>query len=468
MIKRLVMLDGIEYTVHRPILTSVVNDLKKSIFKDEDIYTIYLNNLEDSDFDSTKNIYNNEVKNKILEISAEIISNEDMAMTNNVLRNNHNPILLDNDIMFKVMPNTINTVFNITLKYIDHSKSNIVKLLNHLKLTTINDSYYDQHNVEYYYDLPVNLLNLIRNIYTLKTNASTPYYPYLNEIAVDSIDYVNSRTGDYSIPVIRERQPVMGNFETDFFSKNKIDKDDHGWYVELEYKLTIDIPTNLLIEYPILVNNKSIDKKYIPEDKHKHIDLIKGASNVIDALAGITGSYFNDRISNNEAIINFPIADEFTPGISNKPDMFRLISFMCMLDETKLSMLLNLQDIDNIIINKSIIEYMKTRVGNSLFNPYEDIFHFELFENNTLVDKKLFLDNDFNIKSKLPLDITKTYRLVLNTMYNLNDIPYLDGLTTSKLSEYMDILNSINVNGVYNMPNQMYTVMLTYIFSVEK
>jgi hypothetical protein len=460
------MLDNIEYTIHRPILTSIINDLKETVFKNKDIYTDYINNYEDSDFDSSKNIYNNNVKNERLEILSEIISNDNLALTNNVLRNNNKPLFVDDDITFRVIPNTINTTFNITLKYYNNSKNNIVKLLNKLKLSTINNNYFAQHTVEYYYNLPVGLLSLIKNINTLKNGEDTAYYPYIDSITTEAIDYINSRTKDYSIPTVREKQPVIGNFETDFFSKNKLDKDEKGWYIELEYIVDIDIPTNLIVQYPILVNNKQINKLYIPDDKHTEI--IYGASDVIDALYRVTGSYFTDRLRNDLAILNYPMCDEFKPTIKTKPNMLRLMSLMCKLDSKDLTTLMNLNDFDNIIINKDIITYLKTRIGTTLFNPYEDIFHFELYENNNLVDKQLYVDEEFNIKTDVELDITKTYRLIFNAMYDLNSIPYTDRLENDVLTEYMGILNTINIQGVYNTSPTMYSVMITYIYTVNK
>lgn len=460
------MIDNVEYTIHRPILTSIINDLKNSIFKNKDIYTEYLNNYEDSDFDSTNNIYDNNSKNEYLEISSEITSNEDRALENTVLRRNHKALLIDSSISFSVAPNTINTRFAITLKYYNKSKNSIVKLINKLKLSIINNSYYDQHEVKYYYTLPVNLLILIKNINTLKNGVNTNYYPYLNTIATNSIDYVNSRTKDYSVPTIRENQPVIGNFETDFFNVNKIDKEDRGWYIELEYIVDIEIPTNLLVFYPMLINNKVIDTMFIP--KGDTLTFIRGSSNVIDALSTITGSHFTDSIKNNLAILNYPIYDNFTPTVRVKPGMYRLISLLTKLNPINMFLLLNITSIENILVNKSVTDYIKTRVGNSLFNSYEDLFHFELYENEMITDKKLYIDNNFNIKSVKPLDINKTYRLILHCLYDLNMLTHRDRLQNDILTEYMDILSSISVDGRYDNNPSRYTVLITNIFTVKK
>ena len=56
-IRRIILLNNIEQTITRPIVKTVVSDIKKKILKDKPL-EIWINNNEDA-FESNKNVYDN-------------------------------------------------------------------------------------------------------------------------------------------------------------------------------------------------------------------------------------------------------------------------------------------------------------------------------------------------------------------------------------------------------------------------
>jgi hypothetical protein len=72
-IRKIALLNNVEQTITRPIIKTVVKDIKDRILRDEPL-EIWLNNNEDS-FETNKNVYDNEINQSTLEILYEEIPN---------------------------------------------------------------------------------------------------------------------------------------------------------------------------------------------------------------------------------------------------------------------------------------------------------------------------------------------------------------------------------------------------------
>lgn len=465
MMRKIVMLSNIEYTIHRPIVSSVVEDLKENFFHESDLFVSYIDNKENNDFNSSDNIYTkNETLTKFIEVNPSIVTDEDKLLTNVVMRDIKRPILLDKKVLFDVSANTLRSIFTIHIKYYNKSKDSLIKMLNQLKLSTIADNYYDQHVVEYYYTLPKDLLRLIREIVDLKYGKDKSYYKYLESIAKLPLEYLNSSSGEYNIPIVRERQPVIGNLEGDIATL-ELGNDNRGWFIEFDYKLEIEIPTFLIVNYPILVNNKVINEIFLP--KETLIELIEGSDNIVDALYKQIGFSMHDEIRNGEPIIRYPSYDDFTFNVPQKPGMLRLISFLLIIEENS-DILLNLDDMISMFINQDTINYFKDHKSNRLFQPLEDIFYFELFENNRIVDYNLTITEDNYIKADRILDITKSYRLVLNGVYDFDYLIHKLKRRDPQMESYMEIIEKLKIRTVRHKETVLYTTMLNYIIAKRK
>jgi len=461
--KKITMLSNTEYTVHRPIITSVINDLKERFFHDPELYVDYLDNNTNNEFTTTGNIKtHNKTHHSFLEVNSSIVTNDDNIMANPVLQNVRRPILLDRDIIFDVSMNTINTIFTLKLKFYDKNKDNLVKKVNQVKISMVTDNFYDQHRVEYYYTIPIPLLALIRNITDLKIGKEESYYKYIESISKVNIDYLNSKGGEYKIPIVREIQPVLGNLETDLANVD-IENDNKGFYIELDYLLEIETPTFLIIDYPIMVFNKTIDTQFIPEDNL--IELVENADNLVAALYNQIGFSIHDEIRNGEALIRYPGYDDMEFKIPQKPGMLRLVSILLRVDPDNLNFITSLDNLRDLFFNDSLIDFFRLYKDRTLFNPLRNAFHFELFENDYIVDYKMRIDENDNIVTSTPLDIKKTYRLVLNGLYDFNFLVNKDKLSSDGLAEYFEKIENINIRTTNNLETAFYTVMLSYIIA---
>jgi len=460
--KKVVLLDNFEYTIQQELMKSITKDITQKLLLLKDVQTFYVSNYEDNNLERAKNTYDNNKWLDYLEVYIDKTTN-DMEMSTTILREYYNMYFYDKDVGLRIHPITYQNRYNIRFKYFTSYRNKLVKLINTLKASTINDSAYMQHMVNYFFTIPTDLLLLLKNIYNLKTGKDD-YYTYLKNIAQVPIDFINSRTKEYQIPVIREQQGIYGNFNNDFLDINKIEKEDSGYYIELEYTIDIELPTSLLVIYPLVVCNKPIDDKFIPKIDRPMI--IPGANKVVDATWLMNRIKYAYDYANLRPILSYPEQDDFTPSVPQYPDTVRLLTILVTISENDKRTLANLNDVLSFIVNNDFKEYILNHPHKEqLTKLYEDIVYIELFENEYPRDGIITIDSNNNIIATEDLDICKTYRIALNIVYNIDaiNLPIRETYTESYLNKLSNVISSLNIDPEYTQQYRVLIEMISYI-----
>jgi len=463
MLKRIVNINSVEYTIDREIARSLLNKIKEDVLRDENTRVYFVTSSEEDDFTASENLHTNKTLMSRTEVTYEKTTKGEYKYTNMLLRNNKNLLLLDTDHCLQSRLNTTYTTYTFNIKYMNRSKSAVLKVISLLKNLSNQDAAYVYADLDYYWYIPVPLLALLKDIY-YKVTGNTDYYTYLEEIAQVPIDYVSMRDGDFKAPVIREQQPsVYATVDGDLYDL-KPSKEDTWYYVEFTVTLELEVPSSMFIEYPILVNNQPIDEKFLPKDKF--LEYVENGSIYDLALSRITSYQTSFRTM--DAIIRYPTYDEFSFPIELPYGSFRLASFLLTVDVNDLTLVLSMDELSSIISNTEVMDYIKTRYGNSLFKFGEDLFHFELYENCSKPDKGLYLDENGVIRTSEtnPLDPTKFYHLTMDVIWDLTLLDNID-LHDTTLDDYINLLKSINVTDVpIELPSQFkvnYFTILAYL-----
>jgi len=462
MIKRIVLLNNTDFTIDRPIVKSVVELVKNTILKSENLYTFYLSDKEASNFETEPHIADNKMKEEYLEITVEKITEGEYVYNNTVSDPDTKAILRDKGIGFFVLPNLINTTYNINFRYYSRNRNVLVKILSLLKSSATLDNNILHTDVEYYYTIPVPLLALIENIAELK---NIPPKDYLINIAAVPLDFMRSRTDEYSVPVVREQQPsVLTHLVTDPF-EIRIDKDDSkGYYIEFQYSIDLEVPYTLFTQYPLLVNNKPIKKDFIPQEQATLVG--EKGSYYAEAFAKIKESIYR-YLRTGDVIIRIPNFDSFDfKHVPVKPGMIRLLSILLEVDPSDPYYITSIEELKALNMNDFFLKYLKTRVGKSLFTPGMDFVHFEILEDAFVKDMGLYLNENGEIRTSKPLDTLKTYRLLLNVVWDLNMLYNVNGLPEDFISQWREMLDKLNIYGHYEYGNSMFTVMLMRIIAL--
>jgi len=461
MITRIVLLNNTEFTIDRPIVKSAIDKIKNDLLKNKEMPVYFITDKEEANFETDYNIKDNKTYSTHMEVNVEKIQESDYMFNNTAVYPDSKAILMDNNIGYLVNNNIINTTFNLNIRLYSKNRNEIVRLISLLKSTAITDSNRLVMDVEYYYTIPVPVLALTINIAELLNKKPSEY---LLEISRVPIDYIKSRTDDYKVPIVREIQPNVFIYLMSEPYDLKPEKDEKGYYIELQFSFDIEIPSSLFLRYPITVNNKPIDKKFLPDEITRiHVDANNYFTEAMEKIKNNVDMYVRES----DVIIKVPNYDSFDFNrIAKKPGMVRLVSILLEILPEDPNLILTLEELKALGINEFVLDYLKTRIGDSLFKPGFDIFHFELFENQNLRDLGLYLNTDGEIRSSKELDLNKTYRIVLNVVVDLNIIFSPDGLNYNLAQQYIEMLKKLNLQYHYETDNIMYTVMLMKIITM--
>ena len=446
MVTRLIMLDNLNYTIDRPIEKSMVNYFKNNLLNKPDIYVYYLSDKEDNSLEMDPNVDNNKIKQEMLMVTTEKTPLTEMTYVNNVAIDTHQPIMEDKEVLFLVRPRTIFTTYRITIKYFSRDKNRVLKIINLLRETDSINLNNIIISAEYYYTIPLTLLKLIHRISKLK---NVNYGEYFKSIQLVKTDFIKSREG-LEIPVIREKQGGVLAYNTTDPYEIKPEKDDqYGYYAEMIFELDVEVPTSLMVTYPILVYNKLIGDDFIPRQNLSLPLPINSEFN--KAFYRLNDMGFRASVLKGRPLVYVPTIDEFPYAeFPLRDGHVRLLSILLMLDEKDPYQIMNLNELRDLGINDFIYDYMKTRIGRSMFVPVYDLFQFELFEDFYLKDLELYLDKDLNIRSKKPINIKSQYRLALNVVRDLKYLNPRQNQISNMNPIWEDILNKLGLEKYFS------------------
>jgi len=276
------------------------------------------------------------------------------------------------------------------------------------------------HNLSYSYLIPQPVRDLIKDINKLK-DPTLSFKEYLDSVSVEKLDYTIKRNSDYSVPAFRGVYAnIFGNIETNP-GDIKIEKNDVPEYIiEFEYKITIHYPHSLSIQYPILINNKSLPNKWLPKQRYAtFVDRGEGVLNIIEVLKGYL------KFKNNDIVMHrIPDYDNFYPNMYDNSYYMRLVSILLQTDETNPNFIFNLDDLKYIGIPPYLVDYLKTTNDKELFTFGQALIYIELYDSNIKKDLGLYKDENNNILSTIPLSKGNSYHIVINLILDKGVINY--------------------------------------------
>lgn len=432
MVKTRVELYGVEETVVRPVMISVVDGIKNLLSFDKEIYTIFTTN--DKIVRNRDKLGNLLGKNTILQegISVEAVDMIEDGMEISPIANvaDQVPIYIDDDIDSSFIPIYINRKVIINFKYFSKSKSNVQALLNRIRLMTANDSMHKLHQLEYYYTLPNITVQLLNNINDLK-NKRELVKPSLQQYIADRFDtraeFVLSPDNilNKASLAIREAQVGVQGYIADDIHGLTVEYDDSysGYYLNFNYEFYYEKPSSLQLMYPLLVYNSYINKmfrNFIKKDEPNNVNAFRSYGT--RGLATFNNPQSSLTILDNKYYLTVPSYDNYR---LNKPTEFtvRLFSVLIKVSDENPYELFKLEDIPELKFKDNILHCLLTSEREFINSLHESIFHIELYKNNRVdPTNKVILDQDGTLRTLYPMDYRFTYHVVFNI---LTDLDYL-------------------------------------------
>lgn len=438
-------LHGIEETITRNILITVVSDIKALLGMKKDIYTVF----DEKDTVVKKKNALGEVKGQntfkedMFNIDFEETTEDGHELSLMPLRPDFKPIYFDQDVESSIIPITIQRKMEIRVKYSNKSKSKIFAVANKLKLMTADDSMYKEHELEYHYTIPTFVTKLIAHINNLRNirmdgENKLTLDQYIDKTFDDRVDFTNTLDGDINKTelVIREAQTQIEGYITDELHSIKPEYDENlnTYYMEFSYCLSYEKVVSLLVKYPIMVYNTLIDKNFrtfLKEPKRKPKTLGTLTRSIQQDLTK-TDNVFNIR--DNNYYVTIP---EYDNEVLPRPLGYtsRMFSVLTQVDEFDRTLLFNINDIPKIKFRKGVLDFIMFSERKYVGEELSSLIHIELFQNNKKAYKNnIILEEDGTLRSSQELDFKYVYRVVFNIV---TDVSYLNNSAKERFKKFV-------------------------------
>jgi len=376
-------------------------------------------------------------------------------MNNSMIHRSKNmkSIYKDDSTLTSITPLYSKHKMTLTLTYFNKSKSSVTSLVNKLNQKMVAGSNNYVNDITYSYPLPDYVLYLLSHINNLKNKRYEEAVDFDDNLAMYTDDrFVVNHSGTddsskASLSIGETQEGLIGYFEGNLNDiKKDFDSETNRWYIDFSYSVVYDYPTQLLLQYPILIFNTVIDKRFMKFVNNKKIPVNGNRYGMNKSIKVVDDLNSNLTIDSNNYYLTIPKQDKF---MLPKPQPYyaRVFSGMLVVDnEDDTNYLMSLTKLTKVSLKECFIDYLKL-THMDVFKAFNNLFYIELYNNNSLVSNvELTMDENLNIYSNVPLDIFGTYRLSFSV---ITDLAILTSNAKSKLSDY-SLSNEVGLLDIYN------------------
>lgn len=415
-------LTGIEKTVSNRVITSVVRDFlqqtgldKDTRLKIESTYgkhqTLGYNALEDNAIPQIKNLK--------IEYS-ETIDMENTA-TVATYQGEHRDFFTSTNPDIHIRPTYIDSKMDISLRFTSTSRDRINRWKNNILTYIARNTSFLVEDLTYMYLLPFHIYDLLNTIHSKLGNYTTltDFYEWLGYHSDGRLVWGSDLTGTFRDIFVKERQsrvvvlwniPVLEEMVKEF--------ENGKWGIDFTLTVTYQKPISIHVLYPVLVCNSLLPEKYvlpvsvIRDTDRKKID----RDRLLDGLYLHEEQILVDMVS--EKYLKYPWWDDVVvPKYHN--DYAIAASILCTISEDDKRTLFSLDDIDPLVINSTIKDWLISGGNERVTKSYEAPIYIKLLENNRYIeDSVLELSTDLTLSATTDLEMCKIYRVVFFAIRN--------------------------------------------------
>lgn len=360
--------------------------------------------------------------------------------------NEFKPFFNDWKIGLSLRPVLINTEFNMKISYRSNSRDEASRWGKELFIRKSRGREMNLHTVSYSYSIPTHFLEAVYEAWKLR-EAVEPYHEdfsmYLRQHTDGRLSVVGNRAGEGQSFVVSELHGgIQGVFGFDGLPDDPQAVEGGMWEISVDYKFSLQIPEACFMRVPVIVHNQLMPDKYLYSSNGVETIDPKTAmySRSMDALRIFQGNY--NEVRKIDPYVRMPDFDDFI--IDEVPTATATIfTALCAVDEE--GCLMNLADLGDHAIDPDIIPYLY-KERPYLCKLYKSLFHVGLYINEQLCNNDyLEIDENFNVKSKVKLNLREQHRVRFSMVVNLK---YVDRTTLERLMSdpkaFVKVLGGLN------------------------
>ncbi len=416
-------------SVSRPIIYSVFETIKKYLLIRDNVRVIFPGDI--GSWTQTAGDLKNKTKesqftsSRYVNINVEQEPVETNLNSTAVYYAENPPIILDDQLQVQVTPVYSHTQATIDIQFVTYNKDEAFRWYYNARtqIAKMQDVYIN--TIRYHYPLPDPLMDLIETIYKLKENVNPDnesYQDYVVRTFTKRATMLSSFDGTAKRVGISETQTrMLGRFEFGPLpEKPTLIENNQAWVCTFKYIFTYDLPMSLNIRYPLMVHNQFLPEPFLNYSFDPYY--LDDKDLVFPATLKALRAFEPPNLFQWNIPFRIPKIDDFTPKYII-PGTKMIFSAMIQLETTNLQYLLNLNDLDYLSLDNSILTFIKNGEYRYVTEPFQSVINISLFcDNHLQISELITCKEDLSIWATSPLDINKTYRIVFSLVSNFADL----------------------------------------------
>lgn len=345
---------------------------------------------------------------------------EDHTLTTSINDKQNRPIIHDRDHNVEVRPVYRNVKLTCNIEFVAASSTQAQRWLDDQRAMFSAGRTEHVLDLEYYFQLPEGLIMVLKALHDALMNSPWPitdtFEDWVVKYLVNGAYPKNLTTlgGRHNTLAIAEHQlEVLGWFDWTTTPETPERNDDGSgtFTVNFSYQLDYGRPTHVHVDYPMLMRQYPISKKFrlqLPYD-HYRSQLRK---------VSITKEAFDEFrfLEDNIGVVpyaHYPNTDDWYPVITqHQHNLIPLFTGLVMFSKDDQQTLMDLANLGNCKFTPHFLEYFYLQ-GNKALEPLKGVLEFHLYRNQERVQgaKFQFQPGTLKIESTTPLDPTYMYHI---------------------------------------------------------
>lgn len=425
---------GLENSVHMGIYYGITNDIKDFLRLHEDTAVTVVNSMgvEKTNMRNTTD-YMIEAQRGSLSSTRRLVASVEEEYDEKTLGTGYTgeleapAIYADEMIGTYIVPIYAYKNLTFTFEYISPSKDEIIQLRDYIRSIISNAGNVVNHSVKYTLILPDDVEHLIEMFHRLRSRLfPDKIVDYLQEHSSPALHTITDLTnpGNGQLGLLQGQEGIYGSFDMTTPPTAEHDNDRNIHSLTMTYKIHMEMPTRVSASFPAIICNKLIPNQILTKLADINLKRFEHYNGKTKPHLGFNASIFQDAFNDRSVSrkmsdvlypINIPDYDDYTTRFDNLKGYKTVMTILCTIDEKDKRSLFNLRtDLRPWGINDKILKYIKEKGGRKVNQFYNSFLFIGLEQDGKYSNGEVLeIDDDFNVKSRVDLDLHRITRVTI-------------------------------------------------------
>lgn len=344
---------------------------------------------------------------------------EEDFLTTTVHQMNNPNVFADYELGIRVCPIYMPTEGTLTLTYRCEDRHEAQMFRDRFRTKVSENRQEFTTKAEYEYGLPRPMLEVIHEVHRLRENVAgydESFSKWFYERVSKKFTILKTMSGSNPEPVFKERQEgIVAYFDMTTVPEIQQEQNGSVCTVSFDFKYRYEKPAMLYIDYPLVVHQQLIGKKFRGDGLTPRFSKFRGSKSYIKTCY----DYFANMYTFPDGVqygFRFPWYDEWL-NPRERRDVYNVVT--AVLSYAKGVAPIDITQIPGSEFTEVTLEYLRANY-QAVTRYGESPLHLAIFEgDNPISSDKYHLDENLNLVFDMEIDLRKTYRMQLMLLGNL-------------------------------------------------